>query len=159
MCHIIPSPQWGMSCLRFLSCQFPVLFWKVNFLSFQVACPSLCVICLASSLIPDCFHLWSPSPCVYSLCLPVLSLEYFVRFVTYSKPFPQSRPLPCPEINLSIARFILCILYSSEEEWFWVVLFWLVFWFIRRLKFYSLLLFLLLERFLLSTFFRLEQSR
>ena len=74
------TTQWGVSRLEALSREFPVLFWKVTLLWFQVSCPSLCVAGLMSPLIPDCFNLFP----VTLMCLIVhVSLcpvpEYFVQ--------------------------------------------------------------------------------
>ena len=94
LCQVV-TLWWGLSCLGFLSCQFPVSFWKVTLLSFQVTCP-----CVS----PIWRHPWFlivstfvPLPHVYIvLVFPVSVLEHFVRSVVYFKPSSQSWLPPCP---------------------------------------------------------------
>ena len=59
----VVTSRWG--CLVLGSVLWTSCFiLKIILLSFQVTCPSSCVPGLTSSLIPDCFHLCSPSSCV-----------------------------------------------------------------------------------------------
>ena len=97
-----------LSCF-FLSCEFPVLFWKVTLLSFQVTCLSSCGTGLASPLIPDCFHLCHLSSCVHNLCLPLSSLpEYFVRHCPCTSSLP-SKSCQCHAKFQVCSRFSVCL--------------------------------------------------
>ena len=107
----------GCPVLGFSSCELPVLFWKVTFLSFQVTCPSSCVTGLASPLIPDCFHLCHPFSCVYSPCLPLSLLpEYFLRLCLCT----SNHLITVLPRHAKCSSLYFDFLFASEREWYFV---------------------------------------
>ena len=118
--HSTVTPHWGMSCHRFFVLWISCFILKGNSPLISGHLPFL--LCPWSDVIPNPWLFPPVLPslmCIKSLSSPVCIARVFCL---------SCRIHPALFIALYQDKYchaLFSVLYASEEEWFWVVVFWL----------------------------------